>query len=158
MGTASREQGRTRSILTASALIYQKARPRPAQSRYTIPRLAAACTLSPATLAESVSLLQPLDGLMILEASGSLASCTEMEIWRCDKCRRPYWECICMKIATCKQCGRPIHLVKTGVTTYKWVTNPAKPNKTWTCSTSIDFPLRAHAPRERETDHDNTSS
>jgi hypothetical protein len=59
-----------------------------------------------------------------------------------------------MKTDICKLCGARIYLVKTGVETYKWVTNTEKPNKTWSCKRSIDFPLRSHAPKENK-DEDN---
>jgi hypothetical protein len=55
------------------------------------------------------------------------------------------------KTATCAKCGAQITLIKTGVTeySYKWVTDPHKPNSTWKCHTTRDFPLRSHAPEEK---------
>jgi hypothetical protein len=50
------------------------------------------------------------------------------------------------KTDTCAICHSTITLVKTGVDSWKWVTNPAKPKDTWRCGHDPEWPVRGHSP------------
>lgn len=53
-----------------------------------------------------------------------------------------------LKTDSCHHCKAQVYLVRTGVDTYKWVTNPKRPSGTWKCNTDRDHPLRSHAPQD----------
>lgn len=50
----------------------------------------------------------------------------------------------------CERCDREIHFAKTGVNSYKWVTNPAKPKTSWKCDPTMEYPVRSHAPKQEQ--------
>jgi hypothetical protein len=49
-------------------------------------------------------------------------------------------------IDICERCGATIQLVKTGVNSYKWVTDFSRPLNSWKCRPTADFPVRGHRP------------
>jgi hypothetical protein len=50
------------------------------------------------------------------------------------------------KTSICAVCQGKITLAQTGTNTWKWVTDPAKPNASWRCGRDPDWPVRGHDP------------
>ena len=51
----------------------------------------------------------------------------------------------------CGRCGATIHLVKggadrKGVEWFRWVTNPKRPQDSWKCQPTAEWPVRSHSP------------